>query len=405
MLGTRPIALVTALGLGFWAVPVRAEPNVMVWPATADAPVGEAEAALRSRGVPVVPWVGARDVVAQHRAARAQADRERRTQVEAALAAAQQRFLELEFDAMLQVLAAAESDAVALAEPEGCAGLWELEFRRGLGHGARGGPTDDVDAQARYELALALDPDRRPLGELYGPDVTARFLDAVHARSERMARPVALRVQPADARVEIDCRPHPTSEPSLRPGLHAVRVRAPGFAPWSAVVDLRDRDALDVTLTALPSDDAPARRLGLSTPSDAVSDDSASAYRAVLSVAHALGADAVLVVSAGVDTTRARVWGRDGMGAAVERGSWPATVEAAMGLLEHDGRLASVAPDVAGGDGGPGRGGSTPGRKPVLRTWWFWTLVGSVAVGGAAVGLGLGLRQQAPPGRLVIVAR
>jgi hypothetical protein len=44
-------------------------------------------------------------------------------------------------------------------------------------------------------------------------------------------------------------------------------------------------------------------------------------------------------------------------------------------------------------------------RTPVVRTWWFWTIVGGVAAGTTlGLGLGLGLREPAP-GRLVIVAR
>lgn len=403
MLGGRPIALVTALGVGLLATPALADPVVIVWPGSPTVQVSQAEAALRAEGVSVVPWATAREAVAEHRVVDAAEQQARRARVEAALGEAQASFLRLEFEPMLQALDEAEADAVAVAEPGACDGLWELAFRRGLGAGARRAEGDEAASLVHYGLALALEPDRRPLGELYGPDVTAAFLDAVQVRAETMARPLALQVHPPDATVEIDCRANTESAPQLRPGLHAVVVRAPGYRPWARVAQVGDEARLEITLTPLPPE-LPARRLAVSTTDDAVDADSPSAYAAVMAVAKGLGADAVLVASTGEAGFRVRPWGRDGIGATVERPSLEQAAVVAVGLLEHDGRLATPAPGVLGSDenGRP----RVASRKPVLRTWWFWTIVGGVALTGAAVGLGVGLSgRQTAPGRLIVVAR
>jgi hypothetical protein len=402
MPGLRPIAMVTALCLGLVGTPAWAKPVILVWPGAPGAPVAQAEEALRTVGVTVAPQAVVGEAVAEHRAARAEREQAQRERVEAALVAAQARYLELELAGMIDALEAVETDAVALARPGRCEGLWELEFRLGLGRWALG---TEADAGARFELALALDAERRPLGELYGPDVTAAFLRAVEQRSARVARPVRLRVQPADAAVEIDCREVDEREPSLVPGLHAVRIAAPGFAPWSGVVDLRAEGAIEVALMALPAGE-PARRLADSTDADAVDDGSASAHALVLALARERGAQAVLVVGQSTAGVHVRAWGRDGIGAAVERPALAPALHAAIGLLDDDGRLRAPAPVVAAERGDPDRGPAERERRPVLRTWWFWTIVGSVVVTGGALGLGLGLGLREPsPGRLVVVAR
>lgn len=404
MPGLRSIATVTALCVGFLGGPARAEPVVMVWPGEVEAPVEEAEAALRAEGVAVVSQGPVREAVASHRAALAEHDRARRDRVEAALDAAQAEYLDLDFDGAIAVLDAAEADALAVARPDRCEGLWELAFRQGLGRWAKGA---EADAGARFELALALDPERRPLGELYGPDVTAAFLRAVQTRSARFARPVPLRIQPVDAAVEIDCRTVDEVEPSLRPGLHAVRVAAPGFEPWAGVVDLRAEASIEVALAPIADGRTPVQRFAESTDADAVDDASSSAHALVLALARAHGANAVLVVEPGPAGVRVRPWGRDSIGAAVERAALVPAVHAARLALGPDGQLRAPGPMIGPrGLGDPRPRSDAPTRRPVLRTWWFWTIVGSVAVTGTALGLGLGLGLREPaPGRLVIVAR
>lgn len=411
MLGLRATASVTALCLGCWLGPASAgaAPTVMVWPGEAGAPVAAAEDALRAEGVRTVPQARVGVVLAEHRAARDERERARRERVEAGLAAAQEHYLELELSDMIAELDAVEADALALARPGRCEGLWELEFRQGLGRLARGAEGDRAATDARFELALALELERRPLGELYGPDVTAAFLRAVEHRSARVARPVPLRVQPADAAVEIDCRKLEGREVagrevSLLPGLHAVRVSAPGFVPWSGLVELRAQSSIDVELAMQPAEHDAARRLASSTDTDAVDEASPSAHAVVLALARESGARAVLVVGHHATGFRVRVWGHDAIGAAVERPELAQALHAATRLLDDDGRLR--VPALVEAAGGPAGRPPPPARKPVLRTWWFWTIVGSVVVAGGALGLGLGLGLREPePGRLVIVAR
>ncbi|MFY0533336.1 hypothetical protein [Nannocystis pusilla] len=114
--------------------------------------------------------------------------------------------------------------------------LWELEFQLGLAYGARKGPGDAERASARFALAWALDGERRPLGALYGPDVGLAFAQAVDAAARRPSRPVTVEVTPDDARVAVDCRPL-AADSGLRPGLHAVRVDAPGHGVFAQVVE------------------------------------------------------------------------------------------------------------------------------------------------------------------------
>ena len=374
----------------------------MVWPGAADAPVTRAEASLRASGHEVRPAHELDAEVAQRRQALAQRARERRDGVEAALTTAEAHFLSQDFHAMLGGLAAAEGDALALARPEQCEGLWALEFQRGLGRAARGHADDEAESEARYELALELDPDRRPFHDLYGPDVSAAFLRAVQRRSLRVPVVVPVEVEPADASIEIDCHAVDSRPPSLRPGLHAVRVSAPGFATHTAVVDLRTHSTIEVKLAPLPARSSPTERWAESTDAAAVDDASPSAHAAVLAMAEAEGAAAVLVLSSIEGRWRVRPWGSDGIGTAVERVDLDAALDAAMKLLDDEGHLHTPAPVVAT------LPPSDPptGRRSVFRTWWFWTAAATVVATGIGVGLGVGLgRRSSSPEQLVIVAR
>lgn len=411
MPGLRPIARVTALCLGLLLVvtggPAAAAPRVMVWSGRSGVPLAPVEDELRAQGVEVVDRAQVLEALGRQRAARADDEQRGREEVERALADAQAHYLALELSAMLVRLEQAEPLAVALARADRCEGLWELEFRRGLGLWAGGTELDRREASARFELALALDPERRPLDELYGPDVTAAFLGAVAEHSARLARPVALRVEPADATVELDCRTTSAREPSLRPGLHAVRVSAPGFAPWAGVVDLRERSAVEVALQPVEPQGDPLLRLAASADVEGVDDGSPSAHALVLAAARSQGAEAVLVVAPRKGAFRVRPWGRDGIGSAVERPRLAEALRVAVGLLDDDGQLRAPAPRVATTpDPGAAKEPTRASRKPVLRTWWLWTIVGGAVVTGTALGLGLGLGLREPaPGRLVIVAR
>lgn len=405
MPGSRSTAVVTASCLVLAATTASAGPSVMVWPGGPRAPVVDAEERLRAEGVELVPRAATHEAVAHHRHEQVAREGARREAVEAALGAAQDHYLALDLHAMLEALREAEGDALASARPGRCEGLWGLEFRWGLALATRAAEGDAAASRDRYALAVALDPPRRPLHELYGPDVTASFLGAVDEVSRRVVRPVPLRIEPADATVEIDCRAVTDEQASLRPGLHAVRVSAPGHRPWSAVVDSRGVEALEVALVPLPEEAEPTRRLAQSTEADPVDDGSVSAHAAVLDVAHEAGASAVLVVSATDEGWRVRPWGRDGIGAAVERRDLGEALAAALALLDDGGRLRTPAPAVIGPTS-PGDDGPTSARRPVTRTWWLWTIIGTVAATGVAVGLGVGLsRREGPPGRLVIVAR
>ena len=70
-------------------------------------------------------------------------------------------------------------------------------------------------------------------------------------------------------------------------------------------------------------------------------------------------------------------------------------------IVDEHGVLRSAAPRVqVPADREPAT--PTKPRKPVVRTWWFWTVIGAAVVGTSlGLGLGLGLRDR-EPGRLVV---
>ena len=129
-----------------------------------------------------------------------------------------------------------------------------------VGRGAEG----DVErAKARLQFAVSLDPKRRPLRELYGPDIAQAHLEAVDAIQSAPARPVTLDLQPADGRVLIDCNEVDPALPlALPPGLHSVHVAAPGYLPAAAIVDTTKDSRL--SLAAVRSPAPPVEAFGTS---------------------------------------------------------------------------------------------------------------------------------------------
>ncbi len=173
--------------------------------------------------------------------------------VESGLATARRAYLGQRYDDMIAGLERLETDA-ALAldgDPLCSATLWDIEFQLGLAYGARARPGDALRARDRYTLALALDPQRRPDGALYGPDVGFAFLQA--SDSQRPLRPMRRAVLPVDASVRVDCRPL-AELPGLRPGLHLLQIDAPGHAADARVLDLPADAPIAATLRPDPTD-------------------------------------------------------------------------------------------------------------------------------------------------------
>lgn len=381
---------------------------VLVWPRDPHTDVAAAELALAEAGRPLVQFapVGARlGALGQAAQAREAAALEA---VEAALARARQAYLDQRFDDMIAALAQAEQDSLAvLAQPRHAGVLWELSFQLGLGFharaaGADGGPgggpdpisdarpdrgaADRARATERFRLALALDPDRRPLRELYGPDVSAAFAEVLSADAAVPPRPVRLEVTPADAVVVVDGVPivagsrargshataaaGPVRAGNLRPGLHVVRAAAPGYQTRAALVTVDESGALRLALRERVDGD-PVDRIGASWSQGALTPATASGQRAIAAVAWAAGAGLVVVVDAapGQERVTARVVSAMRVGPPA-RADTPA--EAVLAALA---RWEGVAP------------GQTPGHgqaqePPWWRRWWVWAgVAGAVAAG------------------------
>jgi hypothetical protein len=269
-----------------------------------------------------------------------------------------------------------------LAEPQHVAVLWEVSFQRGLAHrarAARGGEAGDAaQAVARFRLALALDPERRPLRELYGPDVSAAFAEAVSASAAVPERPVRLDVTPADAIVIIDGVPVVATGSAagrtrhLRPGLHVARASAPGYETGAVLVTVDESRTVRLVL-AEHRDPDPLVRIDTTWSAGALAPGTASGQRAISAAAASAGAGLVIVVDAASVPGRvtAQALSAARIDAPVQADSMAQAVDAA--LTRWEGR--EPAPVGIAGTAAP---------PPWWQRWWVWAGVGGALVAGAA---------------------
>jgi hypothetical protein len=370
---TRAVATCLAASLVLFAArPVLAGDAVLVLPRTPAAAVDGVDAALRSAGhrprdaADLRAQLIAEDHAAQSSAAAALAS------IEQDLAAARAAWLAQRPADMLAALDRAERSALAVLEggPACAATLWEIEFQLGLAYTTRNQPGDLALARARYALALALDPARRPVTALYGPDVGLAFIKVVDELALRPPRPVRLAVAPSDAVVTVDCHELPAA---LRPGLHAVRVAAPGHTTRSGLTELGDDAELRASLSADPSAPlGPWWTRGLLDPER--------------------------------PSARAAVEARVGAIAVVWLDTTPAPVARLMlaGQLRRVARADTAADAALQVLASPAR--PPPAKPPRRRTALALGITGAV-LGGLALGLGLGLGLRDPrEPHLVLVA-
>ncbi|MBX7078245.1 MAG: hypothetical protein K1X88_03590 [Nannocystaceae bacterium] len=404
----RALSLAVAWSLVTARAPATSDdrPAVLVWPDDAAlrfelAELGQGDPPVppRHAWVPTETFAGAlaraqSQVVAQDAAALAAVD--------TGLATARQQWLAQDWDAMVSTLTALERDHLALlSDPARCDALWELEFRLALAHRGRKQADDADAAAARLAFALALQPERRPARELYGPDVLAEFLAVQEAQSARVPLPVAITTTPAHATVAVDCKPVTAgARVELRPGLHVVHARAIGHAVIAQLLWVPQTDALALTLPPLEEPDALVR-LAMGTTAAPLRLAVAADRRALVQAAAARDIDVVVLVGRKDEGFTARALVGEGLGPTQRRDVLRAAVLAALEAVDEHGVLRSAAPRVqVPADREPAT--PTKPRKPVVRTWWFWTVIGAAVVGTSlGLGLGLGLRDR-EPGRLVV---
>ena len=354
-----------------------APPSVLVFPRSPETSAAAGEQAVRAAGLGAVPFA---PVAERLRAGEAH-ERARLDAVlagvERRLAAAGQAFLEQRYDAMLADLGALEAESLdVLAHPEHCSTLWEVEFQLGLARATRRAAGDEKESRQRYLFALSLDPERRPVKELYGPDVLQSFAVALAERSRTALHPARVKVEPPDATVAVDCVPllEPGQGRLLGPGLHVLRAAAPGYRSRAVVFSGAG------VVVALDRDGAedPAEPLGASWAAGALRADAPATLAAVRAVGRASGARAVLLLDApGGGPATARLLTQADATAPVVRPTAAAAAAAALERLAPDGTLRAEAPRPAL---------PAPPRRPsVLGRWWFWTAVGAVAAAGVAI--------------------
>ncbi len=347
---------------------------VLVWPRNPGVSTDGLAAAMQDAGLRSRDFGPLRARMQTEHEAETTATRAALDAVEHGLASARAAFLSQRYDAMITALTTAETAAVATlpAGPLCAATLWEIEFQIGLGLLTRARPGDLEGARARFALALALDDVRRPIAGLYGPDVALVYVQSIDEAARRPARPVRPVLTPTDARLTVDCRRLP-DEPALRPGLHIVRVDAPGHRPHTEVLPLTE-PALHVTLLRTP--DAPLGGWWRSSALDPASPSARTAVHAYSGAARVVWLDEVdarHVARLIVDGDIKRVARADSAG------------EAVVLALTTD----APAP--------------TPTPPRPRKRLGLWLGLAGVALGGLALGLGLGLGLPAADARLQLV--
>lgn len=392
-----PFFAVRCATVGLVAVGI-ASPRVMVWPNDGGSEPGDAQA-VRAAGFEAVDFEAHRAVLARERAAAREQARGDLEAVRASLEQAQALYLEQDYARMDQVLADAETHLPLLAVAEGCDTLWELEFRRGLA--ALGGENLEA-AKARFRLATSVRPKRRPDPSFYGPDVTQAFLEAVEAERAAVRAPVGLSVTPGDATRLVDCAEVDAAEVSASIGLHVVWAAAVGRVPQAEVVDLAEAASVRIDLAPDPRRGAAAIAALPAEVPVRIEEPSSRAVIGEVMADHDV--DAVVWLRRDGHEWTARLHVADGRGKRHTDAARSDAVAAALVELGDDGRLRIVPPHVAQPGSAPTD--PAPAKRPVARTWWFWTIVGTAALTAVAVGLGVGLRPTGsgvPSRRTIIV--
>lgn len=364
---------------------------MLVWPEDGSTPE---TSAVEAAGFEPVDGVGA---IAAARATVREQTREQLDAVRVDLDRAQALYLEQDYTQMDQVLADAEQRALSLlALPGTCDTLWELEFRRGL---AALGERDAAATQARFRLAASLRPGARPDAAFYGPDVAQAFAAAVEAERAAVGSPVGLAIEPADATRIVDCEPAPRAEIKLSLGLHVVWASAPGRVPHAEIVDVARTSTLQVALATDPRQGVDALAALPAEVSVRMAD--ASARAVLLQVADELNVDAIVALRRDGEDWQAQLHTEDARGKVHREGTQQEAIEAALAELGLDGRVVMVAPVVAP----PVHDDGSTTKRPLVRKWWFWTVLGGVAATAVVVGLvvGLGRGSASGPSRQTII--
>lgn len=377
-------------------------PTVVVFPdpQTARADAGDASI-VGSRGFEPVSSAALRAGIERDEVAARDADRAALVAAAERLAAVDELYLDQAWEPMLEQLQAIEASGLAvLGRPAGCETLWQVQLRFALALRGRGATGDDTAARSRLRFAAALQPDKTPAPGMYDPAFSEAYASEKTLFDAAVRKPISVGLEPADAAFWVDCNRSSGPDVSLTSGLHVFAAGAPGFEVNASLVDTTTQ--AEVPLVLQP---APDRRLGAWAPG-ANPSAGPSWRQSILWEASRAGAGAVVWLAHDGEFA-AQLLLPDARGRVHRADTRRGALEAALAELGDDGELVvTTRPTLAPASGPPVGETEADGEKPLARKWWFWTIIGGVAVAALGVGLGLGLRPDgAGPGRLRLNVR
>jgi hypothetical protein len=263
------------------------------------------------------------------------------------------------------------ADAAALADVHFFIGAVSMQLQ---------GKAAAKKAQESFARALVFNPSLTLDEQVYGKDARKAFEKAQQAASSRASGPLTVTSTPGGAEVLVDAKAvglTPLGQPLTAPvGRHLVTLSRAGYAPSGAFADVTPGGAsVDVTLPPLEGYAAAVQAATQLTQGGFSSGKVPAAARQLADMMKSRFL--VLAVKRG-DRTPLEVWD-------VETGNRLTDLSAADEALastaarvkDFMARPAPAAPPPALAKEAPGV------RAPIYKTWWFWTAVGVVAVGGA----------------------
>ncbi len=168
------------------------------------------------------------------------------------LETAQSQYLDQDFGKMIEDLDGLRTKHLwLLGEPGQRTALWDITFQIGLAHHSRNKKGDKTRAAAEFTFATAIDSERRPPSDVYGPDVGQAFATAIASLGTSAGTPLDSTASVDGARLTIDgvaVIPGAGGR-ALKPGLHVVHYAAPGHESWAEILDTREPRTVRATLS------------------------------------------------------------------------------------------------------------------------------------------------------------
>ncbi|MGE0791599.1 MAG: PEGA domain-containing protein [Sandaracinaceae bacterium] len=331
------------------------------------------------------------------------------------LEAGRQAYLNLEFDQAIQQLSGAvdnfDAASAALEDPSD---LGQALLFLGASHGFNGQRRDALNVFRRLHTQM---PHIQPDPDTFPPDVVNLYNQARPRDAGRPEGVVVIDSNPQGAIAYVDFLARgrtPLQVRELIGGEHVVRVTRPGATPFVESLTLRSRQA--GTSDAYLVDNQELEGLSEAIEQIATADVDAASDGPIAQVATMLQVDKIGVIrvsDAGSDEVHLELLLFDARtGRRLVRGEVSASTE--VGVLEQTVQRsvgaafqAALRPTQVGdGERIPAiQEGENPihyedqttgPSTPITEEWWFWTIIGVVAVGLIVGGIAIGLATQGP---------